>query len=691
MSYMIVQKSIKEFISMDTALPRFQRKQTWGPKDNFKLCISVFKDYPVGVVILNNQGKFWVLDGRQRLNALTNMSKSPIEVYYWARKFIGFKNGDANDVVAKLYWEKIEDYLSSDFEEDVYDEKKYKEKDLDEDGNQNSIETDDEDEKSNDVILSDHTFDQNEQRNNLEVLLKYILLVHNIKKVNRVQKTKLERVFDFSKVINNLEYYQIVNGSNSFVEGKLIKLINDLIIESKEAKNRELITEEGFVQHFVDARYIDKESDKYADFKKIAKENWSDIKNTFEVIDAVNRVLSNSGIGIIEITNASDLDAQNMFSLVNTGGTLLTAEEILSAKPFWNKAVDNPSNDAKLAISKLYTVLKVETPSNVFRWDLAATLMERIDKDGIVFEKNDENSFAEQTTLGFKLISAILCEGISSAVVSKIEKYRDFDWNNDYESLVLDLNTLIDLISDQDYFKTMKAWKQSIMSITSNTIALEFITIMYKKWIECGKKIGDTTAVKKLKREAISLLDRLIYEYSNKLWRGSSDSKLASDIKDMDNRVIPLDYDKTWASLLNDLSVGIINGEQCTQNLIKPILYHSKCINIEYPARTSDSYDLDHIYPQALFKSNPNIDQNYKDSLTNLQILSSSANESKKDKKLTSIDDESIKNEIEKSSYIPISDFEKYSDINNIDNLRKLRMEEIQKIYSEKRDTIINN
>ena len=87
MSYVIESKTVKEFISMDTALPRFQRKQTWGPKDNFKLCISVFKDYPIGVVIINNSGKYWVLDGRQRLNALVNMSKSPTEVYKWAQKF----------------------------------------------------------------------------------------------------------------------------------------------------------------------------------------------------------------------------------------------------------------------------------------------------------------------------------------------------------------------------------------------------------------------------------------------------------------------------------------------------------------------------------------------------------------------------------------------------------------------------
>ena len=100
MAYKIEPKTVKEFIDMDTSLPRFQRKQTWKPKDNFKLCISVFKDYPVGVVIINNSaGKNWILDGRQRLNALSKINKNPREVYDWARSFIGFKNADAEDVV----------------------------------------------------------------------------------------------------------------------------------------------------------------------------------------------------------------------------------------------------------------------------------------------------------------------------------------------------------------------------------------------------------------------------------------------------------------------------------------------------------------------------------------------------------------------------------------------------------------
>lgn len=700
MAYKIEPKTVKEFIDMDTSLPRFQRKQTWKPKDNFKLCISVFKDYPVGVVIINNNaGKNWVLDGRQRLNALSKMSKNPREVYDWARSFIGFKNGDADDIVKELYWNKIDDYLQKDFEEDVYDEKGYnKKKAVDSRGNIVTVETEepeeqepfDEDDKSeNAAFENEHTYNVIEQKNNLNILLRYILMVHNIKG----GKSKFERIFNFSSIIKNLDYYKVQDGKVAFVEQNLMELINAFIKKSKSEGNKELITKESFVQYFIEERYIDgSNKDMLSDFGKIVDRNWEDIKNSFDVIDKVNGVLASSRIGIIEITQATDLDAQNMFSLVNTGGTLLTAEEILSAKPFWNKFVDNPSRECIAAVDKLYKILKVEKPDNVVRWDLCATLLSRIDNDGVVFQKYDSDSFAQQTTLGFKLISSLLLGGISSNVVSNLEKIDSFNWDTDYEPLVRDINDLISVISQHDYFKTLKTWKQSIMGITSNTIALEFITIMYKKWCSIGKSIVDSAETKKLRRDAVILLDKLIYEYSNKMWRGSSDSKLAADVKDdnIANRLEVVPYD-SWKILLDSMANGLVNDQPCTLNLIKPILFHSKYMKKECSYVSSESYDLDHIYPQKLFKSNKSLDQNMKDSLINIQILSKKANEVKNDKKLNEINELDVIDEIVKSSNIDYESFSKFSDIGNLGDLKELRLEKIKNIFKDDRKSIIDN
>ena len=68
--YEIRPETLKSFIDDNNIkLPRFQRKQTWDDKKNFELIISLFKEYPIGVSILNVEEQDgyktrWLLDGR---------------------------------------------------------------------------------------------------------------------------------------------------------------------------------------------------------------------------------------------------------------------------------------------------------------------------------------------------------------------------------------------------------------------------------------------------------------------------------------------------------------------------------------------------------------------------------------------------------------------------------------------------
>lgn len=91
--YEIRPETVKSFITdRNVRLPRFQRKQTWDPKKNFQLCISLFKEYPIGVCILSvdeSKGKTvrWLLDGRQRKNALTKMYEDPENISYFQERW----------------------------------------------------------------------------------------------------------------------------------------------------------------------------------------------------------------------------------------------------------------------------------------------------------------------------------------------------------------------------------------------------------------------------------------------------------------------------------------------------------------------------------------------------------------------------------------------------------------------------
>ena len=95
--YEIRPESVKSFITdKNIRLPRFQRKQTWDEKKNFELCISLFKEYPLGVTIVNVEKKDginirWLLDGRQRRNALVKLYEDPDNIYKWAKNISSLK------------------------------------------------------------------------------------------------------------------------------------------------------------------------------------------------------------------------------------------------------------------------------------------------------------------------------------------------------------------------------------------------------------------------------------------------------------------------------------------------------------------------------------------------------------------------------------------------------------------------
>ena len=401
MAYNIEPKSTREFINMDTNFPRFQRKQTWGAKDNFKLCVSVFKNYPMGVIIINkNREGYWLLDGRQRLNALTKLSNNPIEVYGWAKKFVGFKTNTDEIDLRKMYWEKIREYLQENFEENVY-----KPKDQNSENTKDSDSDDeiDQDDVNEDVFVDgtdENSFDESDQIQGLNCLLDLILMVHSSS-----SRSKWEKIFDYSRFIGNLKYMnKIVDGNKKFSPEELVKTMKDILSEQSKSQ-KDIVDFDSYINYFTKDRYIVPE-DKIDSFKTLVQQNWEETKKCFQVILDLDKNLEESRVGLIIITAGTDLDAQNIFSLVNSGGTKLTAEEILSAKPYWNKPVNNPSEKTKSAVKELYEKLKIQLPKDTVRWDLCATLIPRLNKDKIVFSKSasDDKLSAVETTLGFKLV-----------------------------------------------------------------------------------------------------------------------------------------------------------------------------------------------------------------------------------------------------------------------------------------------
>lgn len=122
MSYNISQRSVIEFINdSDIKLPRFQRKSTWKPGQGFELIISMAKEYPMGVVVINReQGNSRLLDVRQRLSALKDFRNDPNRMYDAAKSYLKFNDRTTDEELKDLFWKGVEAYLVN-ISPDTYD------------------------------------------------------------------------------------------------------------------------------------------------------------------------------------------------------------------------------------------------------------------------------------------------------------------------------------------------------------------------------------------------------------------------------------------------------------------------------------------------------------------------------------------------------------------------------------------
>ncbi len=673
MAFGISENTTSYFINNKIDLPRFQRKATWKDDDNFKLCISVFKGYPIGVVIVNETGtKKFLLDGRQRRNALIKMYDDPVEVYKWATKFIGIKGNMLEEEVKDRFSEKISEYLQSEFNKSTEEISESEENDVD---------VDDEAGKS---------FDAELQSENMHALLDLILLVHG----RYSQTNKFAGIFKFNKIIpiDDLEYsmYSSANGEHIINHTKLKKFIKSRI------DNDEIEKDQFFAYLTKRHRLSAQDSQKLDNY---LTSHWDYFEKCFETIRKTDEIIINARIGLIRLIDASPLDAQNIFSLVNGGGAPLTAEELLSARPFWNMEIQSPTDEVRSSAEDLYKFLQISVPSNVVRWDVCATLLSRIDKSNLVFSKIDlmdpkttQSLFTKKLTLGFKLLSAVYVGGINSNSVKDLEndKKSKIDWNKDVETFIKKFNIAMDMLYDCDYFKYLMSWKQSIMSLMGNSVSLEFATLIYKKWIELGEPTkGSPIKLKEFQKCAVILCDRLLFEYSSRLWAGSADSRLARDLISINERFKPVSFEE-WEDIIDKFATGQ------NSKVDKGIIYHYYCLKKMRPSfdgvGATATYEIDHIYPQARFANAVTIDPMLMESLGNKAVLPKLDNISKSDKTLKELrDNDWLFSEVLRVTEIKDTDVDMYSDIVNIEKLIDYRISDYKNVFKNVRDSFLNS
>ena len=668
--YEIRPESIKTFINdRNVKLPRFQRKQTWDDKKNFQLCISLFKEYPIGVCILSvdeAKGKMirWLLDGRQRKNALQLMYEDPENIYTWSKRFIGFKNSDQPSEIEEKFWTKIREYIEDELDEELTPE------------NDDTEIIDGEDSPE---LITDGTF-------GLELLLEIIKIIHNQTK----KTTGFTKPFDFGRYVKKLPYIENINGMEKLSSRRVKTFIDDF---QKYCDEERLDEDEAMsLYKFMDNRF---EIINDAKLKAEIVKQWPLIRERILIVEKIDNLLSTSKIGMIEVKNLSPSDSQKIFNIINSEGEKLTSVEILSAKPHWNIPIDNPSQMAVDAVKDLYRRIGT-AQDTVVRWDMPATLVKRIGKNIIIKELSDtKTDFEKELTLGFKILSGLYDGGVKKENIERLGK-RDLNWSIEIDQLINDIKNMLKLISSFSYFKFFNTWRTSLMEISSDAVSLDFLLIAYKDWERKGKPIGSDTNSKIFQKNCFILWDRLLYEYIFKLWRGSADQKTANNLSAFTNepdKFEPIATEK-WISVLKDhiFKESSIEGADVSKALMEPLLYHMYCMRCISGPDSAYDIEVDHIIPQSLFSaSSISRSDAIQHNLLNLGLLPKNENVTKGNKRLIEITDPWLIEQIEKYEFIPQVKFSEYSNISNYIKMFNEREHIFLEAYKTSRENMLNN
>lgn len=450
-------------------------------------------------------------------------------------------------------------------------------------------------------------------------------------------------------------------------------------------------TQDFFVDYYNQNCFITNEQK----FKKGVEQHWDEIVKCLDVIDKSEKVFKDARIGVIWLTNASPLDAQNIFSRINKGGTPLKAEELLSAKPYWNKIVNVSNSSIIDKVKEMYRKLGVPLPEAIVRWDIAATLISRIKDENLIFDsyedaKRKNEISMDEVALGFKVLSSIYVQGMSSIHVNELEQKEDrIKWDTDIDNLIEELNTVCHILLDDNFFKYYLSWKKPIAKLLGNAIALEFLTIVWLDWKEKGCPYTVSGATKAIQRNARILFDRHVFEYATRTWRGSGDSKMSNDIKNWKTRLEAVSA-ADWNNFILQACTGKYNGQITTKKLLNPVLYHYYSIKqISSNISIGATIDVDHIMPEEKFNGNTMVDQTLKESLINFALLPKKDNIKKGSKALNEITDSWLKQQITTYEEIEEKDFVVFSDITNIQQLQNHRQALFLEAFDSKRSSIL--
>ena len=583
--------------------PRYQRNKAWDPEDKFKLFISVFKSYPIGSIVVKELikgDKLWILDGRQRYEAIRDM-QNPETVYGWAKSFCGFK--DSDDIKDSLK-EKISDYLGYDIDE------------------------------SSESWFID--------------LAEIISIVHPFKKKkNSVMTSGFRTPF----IYKNFKPSYISDLGNKVYDADPNKLL-DWILGSGLTKTTDLgdLTAEDVMN-----KYDVKEEDKSTLLKDIGK-NLDGIKKSLKAVKLIQTAMQRNHLSLIILDEScKSSDEMKIFEIVNTGGRKLNNAQIRSAKKQWNYEIKNivEGDQIQRYREELYNAQELTLSDTCVTWDFAATFVDRLnDSSDVLLSKKyrtvsyKDNDSKVKMEFGFKLLSARFKRSVTRESIDELpgDCSEAFDWSSECKRYATEINDLSNLLIENDrIFKHFKNYGFSLHDMGQN-IAICFLILAIDRWQHYGRATSGRNC-RSFINDIRRMLDTCIYDYISDKWKGSGDSLLRQKLNegfDNENKISKENWDDLIDQLYNDNEMKI---GKMTIDKLKILTFYFTAIRNKTLSSNGETVHVDHIIPKSQFMDGtPDEFKKYKDSLINYALLSPKLNKVKSDwiKKLPKPDIEDI-------------------------------------------------
>lgn len=706
MSYKIDSYTLKQYVTDNwIKTPRFQRAKTWKASQKFDLVLSIFKRYPLGCVILckeRNQDYKFLIDGRQRYSTIQDILRSPDQIYEWSKKYLGISKRAKEAEIEKSFWQRVETF--TDFSPND---------DMPNDSEDNGAVDDNEEEGiENQLDISSESSDVVIPKGN-DSLIKLLDFIKFCSTNELGSDSGLSAVFNFKKYIQNTSKFErrleepYSSGKSHKISTPLLKkMIEDFkssVSENDNFVDTKNLKKEDFVR-FVEDEYGFKDDEAKQRFSCEMLGNWDKKQRaSIEFFDLFDNILSSSVIAVISVEDVGTLDEEKIFNLINSNGTPLTAAEILSSKPDWNKRIDIQNEEKRTIINSIYKdTLGLGVPDNYVRWDLPASLpfsLKKAENFDFLFPlSNIKNASASKViTLGFKISSGLLLDSIKKDDLDKLGSRPDITYEN-FDKIEQTLKNMTIALKEINYFRTFASWKLSLNSLIGDAPTLCFIFMVYHIYVLEGQPRCTENKFDLFKRNCFVLLDKLIYEYVRSQWRGSSDSTLAKELADfkktysIGQKVTPISK-ADWDTLLKEImDYGTINNRPIAFSMVKPIIAHYNGIK---GIKCDISYDFkpefDHIIPQVKFgNKNDKTSARERDNIYNIALFPKISNASKNDKTLLELSsNETMVANIETFEEIKKADFALYQSKTDIGNLRSERGQKILEAFESKRDELL--